>query len=141
MASPLGSASPFLASLRFATDDFSCQVSSRDDPMFWIRIELPVGDSLLISDLNPGALPRSDVAEAVRAVLALLPFARRIVLLDILPAWQSHPTMRTELERRSSALRDIFARALGRPNDGAFRFELREERGKLNLHFDQSEPE
>lgn len=79
------------ARLQEMRDDFSVRFTLADDPRFWIRIELPLGDPLVISDLTLGQQAPETVgaflAHALRQIGASR--ARRLVVNDVGPAEQS----------------------------------------------------
>ncbi|AXI47838.1 hypothetical protein C1J03_18570 [Sulfitobacter sp. SK012] len=52
------------------SDGFSEQFSLPDDTHFWIRIEMPISDALLISDFSLGALSEYDGGMALIDALA-----------------------------------------------------------------------
>ena len=55
--------------LSLRLDEFSAQFSCPGDPRFWIRIALPVGDELAISDFFPGDFDDYQMAAAFAQAL------------------------------------------------------------------------
>ena len=136
MASRLRSATQLqlLNVLRVEGDDFSYKISHLNDPMFWIRIERPIGDTLRISDLNPGQIPQADASFALAHLLTTVGFGEHWILLDIFPGWQAHPSMAVELERRMSTLKSVVVGAVQAFDNRSVGFELRRDRDKYDLH-------
>ena len=62
--------------LSLRLDEFSAQFSCPGDPRFWIRIALPVGDELAISDFFPGDFDDYQMAAAFAQALERLGIRR-----------------------------------------------------------------
>lgn len=58
--------------LRIDRDDFSVKIACKDDPLFWIRMEVPTGRRLHVTDFKRAGLPRSVLAKGLVNALETL---------------------------------------------------------------------
>jgi len=72
----------------FRTDDYSVQITHASPARFWLRIELPIGGALVVTDFSP-----SDVSVAQSAIALAGAFEHadcmdtsKIIFRDIAPA-------------------------------------------------------
>lgn len=57
---------------RIDRDDFSVKVACDSDPLFWIRMEVPAGRRLHVTDFKRASLPRTVLAKGLEKALATL---------------------------------------------------------------------
>jgi len=124
------------APIRVQSDDFSLKATSDVDPMFWVRIETPVGASARITDAQPGTLPEMMVAAAIDALLVNVGVdPEQLEFTNVLPGELDADLVaaRIEMETRVSRVHR-WGEWLGqRRADGPPRFELRRENDKLDV--------
>lgn len=121
------------AQIDVRSDDYAIKVSSPADGLFWVRIELPVGDEVVVSDFNPGKLGDEVlIAALLRAVDGVASGANTFVFRDVAPG-PANPrsglliaAARTRIERAAERLARQRRRTVHRVS-------LEEHRGKVNV--------
>jgi hypothetical protein len=103
---PIPGSGAFTLSLR--QDEFSAQFSRPGDPHFWIRIELPLSDKLMISDFFPGELDDYQMAAAFAQALERLEI-RRLSSLSFRKLGPVGSADNCETIRRIGRVLDAFA--------------------------------
>ena len=103
---PIPGSGAFTLSLR--QDEFSAQFSRPGDPHFWIRIELPLSDKLMISDFFPGELDDYQMAAAFAQALERLEI-RRLSSLTFRKLGPAGADETAEVLQRIGRVLDAFA--------------------------------
>lgn len=114
-------------------DVYSVKASSPSDGVFWVRIELPVRDEVVVSDFNPGRLGDDMLISAFLGAVAEMPAGIGTYLFRDVAPGPADPrrgflisTARIRIERAAERL----ARQRGRT---VHRVSLEEHRGKVNV--------
>lgn len=118
-------------------DDFALRARIADDPFFYVRLEKETKviegyDTIIVSDLNPGAQSSHVTGGTLAELMTYFPFADQIRIGDIYPGWQDSPGFEIELERRVTRTREILSVAL---NSDAIKFTLLCQNNKYNVFF------
>ena len=112
-------------------DDFSVQVSLPADALFWVRIELPVGAEVRVSDCKRSLQTAPGVAQALALALAAagdLSSVARLRFLDIAPA-----RGRIEADREAAQLALVLAAMFPGPAGRVAGLQIDERNGKSDL--------
>ncbi len=117
-----------------SVDDYSIRATSPADDIFWVRIDLPVGDVIQVSDFNPGKLGDDALYQALSLVLGNLPRPQTETLLfkDIAPGSAS-PQRALAIASGRSRIEKAAERLAAQRGHKVERIGLEEYRGKVNV--------
>lgn len=120
------------------SDDFAIKVSSPADGLFWVRIELPVRDEIVVSDFNPGRLGDEVlIAGLLRAVDGIASGANTFVFRDVAPG-PANPRSGLLISAARTRIEKAAERLARQRRLKVHRVSLEEHRGKVNVRVELS---
>ncbi len=114
-------------------DDYSIKASSPSDRIFWIRIEIPVQDEVIVSDFNAGSLGDEVLIFAFLKIADELPSdVRTFVFKDVAPGPASLRSGMA-ISAAHSRIGRCAERLARKRKRKVHRVSLEESRGKVNV--------
>lgn len=91
-----------IAEIVLSEDDFSYKATCRGDGFFWVRVEKPLDDPVLVTDFNPGSQSIEELCRALGEILNSTGpkmFPSKLLFVDVLSG-QVEERTNLELEKK-----------------------------------------
>lgn len=121
------------APVDISKDDYSIKASSPADNIFWIRVELPIRDEIIVSDFNPGKLGDDLLLSAFLKVAGEFPTDVKTFLFKDIAPGPANPRSGLTISAAHSRIEKVAERLAFLRKQKVHRVSLEEYRGKVNV--------